>query len=47
MKQKTKKSAHCRRLLKNKRKDFDILLTVGAGNIDTLYDPIMEWMQSL
>lgn len=32
---------------KIKEKDFDILLTVGAGNIDTLYDPIMEWMQSL
>ncbi len=27
-----------------KEKDFDILLTVGAGNIDTLYDPIMEWL---
>lgn len=25
-------------------KDFDILLTVGAGNIDTLYDPICEWL---
>ncbi|WOC52021.1 hypothetical protein BPO_1374 [Bergeyella porcorum] len=25
-------------------KDFDILLTVGAGNIDTLYDPIVEWL---
>lgn len=32
---------------KIKERDFDILLTVGAGNIDTLYDPIMEWMQSL
>ena len=27
-----------------KQKDFDILLTVGAGNIDTLYDPIVEWL---
>ena len=32
-------------LEKIKEKDFDILLTVGAGNIDTLYDPIMEWMK--
>lgn len=30
---------------KIKEKDFDILLTVGAGNIDTLYDPIVEWMK--
>ena len=29
---------------KIKEKDFDVLLTVGAGNIDTLYDPIMEWL---
>lgn len=29
---------------KIKEKDFDILLTVGAGNIDTLYDPINEWL---
>ena len=29
---------------KIKEKDFDILLTVGAGNIDTLYDPIVEWL---
>lgn len=29
---------------KIKNKEFDILLTVGAGNIDTLYDPIVEWM---
>lgn len=29
---------------KIKEKEFDILLTVGAGNIDTLYDPICEWM---
>lgn len=25
-------------------KDFEILLTVGAGNIDTLYDKIVEWL---
>ena len=31
---------------KIKEKDFDILLTVGAGNIDTLYDPIMNWLGS-
>ena len=30
---------------KIKEKEFDILLTVGAGNIDTLYDPICEWME--
>lgn len=29
---------------KIKEKEFDILLTVGAGNIDTLYDPVCEWM---
>ena len=29
---------------KIKEKEFDILLTVGAGNIDTLYDPICDWM---
>lgn len=29
---------------KIKNKDFDILLTVGAGNIDTLYDGIVEWL---
>lgn len=29
---------------KIKEKEFDILLTVGAGNIDTLYDPIVEWL---
>lgn len=28
---------------KIKEKDFDILLTAGAGDIDTLYDPLMEW----
>lgn len=28
---------------KIKNKDFDILLTAGAGNIDTLYDQIVEW----
>ncbi len=32
---------------KIKEKDFDILLTVGAGNIDTLYDPIMKWLESV
>lgn len=31
-------------LEKIKTKDFDIILTVGAGNIDTLYDPICEWL---
>lgn len=30
---------------KIKEKDFDILLTVGAGNIDTLYDSIVEWLK--
>lgn len=29
---------------KIKEKDFDVLLTVGAGNIDTLSDGIVEWM---
>lgn len=29
---------------KIQQKDFDILLTVGAGNIDTLYDEIVEWL---
>ncbi|UOE41020.1 UDP-N-acetylmuramate--L-alanine ligase [Chryseobacterium suipulveris] len=29
---------------KIKEKDFDVLLTVGAGNIDTLYDSIVEWL---
>ena len=29
---------------KIKGKDFDVLLTVGAGNIDTLYDGIVEWL---
>ncbi|MGX9987334.1 UDP-N-acetylmuramate--L-alanine ligase [Soonwooa purpurea] len=32
---------------KIKERDFDILLTVGAGNIDTLYDPIMEWINNV
>ncbi len=27
-----------------KTKEFDILLTVGAGNIDTLVKPIKEWL---
>lgn len=31
-------------LYKIKQKDFDILLTVGAGNIDTLYDPLVKWL---
>jgi len=31
---------------KIKSKDFDVLLTVGAGNIDTLYDGIVEWMEN-
>jgi len=31
-------------LEKIKEKNFDVLLTVGAGSIDRLYDPIMEWM---
>ena len=31
---------------KIKEKDFDILLTVGAGNIDTLYDPVVEWLSN-
>lgn len=31
---------------KIKEKDFDILLTVGAGNIDTLYDPIVKWLSN-
>ena len=32
---------------KIKEKDFDVLLTVGAGNIDTLYDPIMNWLENI
>lgn len=28
------------------QKEFDVLLTVGAGNIDTLYDPIMKWLDN-
>ena len=31
-------------LEKIKEKEFDILLTVGAGNIDTLSDPIVAWL---
>ncbi len=27
-----------------KTKEFDILVTVGAGNIDRLFDPITKWM---
>lgn len=30
---------------KIKEKEFDIILTIGAGNIDTLYDPICEWTE--
>ncbi|AZB21222.1 UDP-N-acetylmuramate--L-alanine ligase [Kaistella haifensis] len=29
---------------KIKEKNFDVLLTVGAGNIDTLHDPIVDWL---
>ncbi|MBC7555777.1 MAG: UDP-N-acetylmuramate--L-alanine ligase, partial [Chryseobacterium sp.] len=29
---------------KIKEKEFDILLTVGAGNIDTLSDPIIKFL---
>lgn len=32
---------------KIKEKEFDVLLTVGAGNIDTLYDEIVNWQSSL
>lgn len=31
---------------KIKEKEFDIVLTVGAGNIDTLYDPIIKWLEN-
>ncbi|MGZ5210214.1 MAG: UDP-N-acetylmuramate--L-alanine ligase, partial [Kaistella sp.] len=31
---------------KIKEKEFDVLLTVGAGNIDTLYDGIVEWLSA-
>ena len=31
---------------KIKEKDFDVLLTVGAGNIDTLSDGIVEWLSN-
>jgi len=27
-----------------KTHDFDVLLTVGAGNIDTLYEPVIDWL---
>jgi UDP-N-acetylmuramate--alanine ligase len=30
-----------------KAKDFDVLLTIGAGNIDTLYDPIINWLNEI
>ncbi|MBS7333664.1 MAG: UDP-N-acetylmuramate--L-alanine ligase [Weeksellaceae bacterium] len=29
-----------------KTKDFDVLLTVGAGNIDTIVKPIKNWLNS-
>ena len=29
-----------------KTKDFDVLLTVGAGNIDTIVKPIKNWLES-
>jgi UDP-N-acetylmuramate--alanine ligase len=32
---------------KLKNKNFDILLTVGAGNIDTLYDKIVDWLREI
>ncbi|WP_027387346.1 UDP-N-acetylmuramate--L-alanine ligase [Chryseobacterium gregarium] len=31
---------------KIKEKEFEIILTIGAGNIDTLYDPIYGWLNS-
>lgn len=31
-------------LSKIKTKDFDVLVTVGAGNIDTLVKPIKQWL---
>ena len=31
-------------LEKIKTKDFDVLLTIGAGNIDTLVEPIKKWL---
>ena len=30
----------------DKEKEFDVLLTVGAGNIDTLYDEIVSWLSN-
>ncbi len=30
---------------KIKEKEFDILLTAGAGDIDTLYDELVEWLE--
>lgn len=30
---------------KIKEKDFDVIMTIGAGNIDTLYDPIVNWLE--
>ncbi|WP_052911309.1 UDP-N-acetylmuramate--L-alanine ligase [Riemerella anatipestifer] len=32
---------------KIKNKNFDILLTVGAGDIDTLYDGIVSWLKEV
>lgn len=29
-----------------KSKEFEVLLTVGAGNIDTLYEPIVNWLSN-
>ena len=28
---------------KIKKQDFDVLLLMGAGNIDTLYEPLKNW----
>ncbi|APD07338.1 UDP-N-acetylmuramate--L-alanine ligase [Flavobacteriaceae bacterium UJ101] len=33
-------------LKKIKEKEFDVLLTVGAGNIDTLVEPIKKWLKN-
>lgn len=40
-------STLCEAFSKIKEKDFDILLTIGAGNIDTLYDPVFEWIEKI
>ncbi|WP_185851199.1 UDP-N-acetylmuramate--L-alanine ligase [Blattabacterium cuenoti] len=34
-------------LEKIKKKNFDILLTIGAGNIDTLIIPIKKWLENM